>query len=547
MAWAYDQQEISLETVELGTTQEEIAKSYDDFPYQSIAFAQSHPDCLATLGILFGMQPPPVDSCRVLELGCASGGNLIPMACQFPGSRFLGTDLSRNHVREGIALIEKLGLTNIRLEHRDILTLGDEFGGFDYIICHGVFSWVPEAVRDKILAICRAYLAANGIAYISYNTYPGWHMREMVRDMMLYHVRQFDGMQQKVAQARALLDFLHQSVSAGSNPYGLYIKQELEVLRKQDDYYIAHDHLSVCNSPLYFYQFIEHVQQHGLQYLAEADFSSMLANSFPAEVATTLEQIKGNIVQREQYMDFVRNRFFRCTLLCHEEQSLERSIDPGVISRFYISAQVEAQSAILDFDSPSKDMFKGGDGKREFGVRNPIMKMALVLLNEAWPRSIRFDSLCAMAHAKLDPAQDKTMYQEFGSAERALMTDLMLCYSAKVIELHVCPSQFITEISDYPAVTPLARHQAEAGKSITNQRHEKVLVVEFARHVIRLLDGSRDRQALVHDLLALLDKGDMVMTEDGEKVADRDQARDKIEKFLDDILRQLTKRAILVA
>ena len=193
-----------LDPEQLSTTQEEIAKSYDDLPYESDPVPRSHPELLATMGTLFGMTPPTVGSCRVLELGCASGGNLIPMAYQLPDSEFLGIDLSEIHVREGTRLVEKLGLSNISLEHKDILKLSNEIGDFDYIIAHGVYSWVPEAVKDKILALCRAHLVPNGIAYVSYNTYPGWHMREMVRNMMRYHVQQNDDTQMKVRSGKGI-------------------------------------------------------------------------------------------------------------------------------------------------------------------------------------------------------------------------------------------------------------------------------------------------------------------------------------------------------
>ena len=68
--------------------------SYDEVPYESFPFPQTHPDHLATLGRLFAIQPPPLERCRVLELGCASGGNLIPMAVAMPQAEFFGVDLS---------------------------------------------------------------------------------------------------------------------------------------------------------------------------------------------------------------------------------------------------------------------------------------------------------------------------------------------------------------------------------------------------------------------------------------------------------------------
>lgn len=535
-----------MDSEQLSTAQEELAKSYDDFPYVSDPVPRSHPELLATMGTLFGMTPPTVSSCRVLELGCATGGNLIPMAYQLPDSEFLGIDLSENQIREGTRLVEKLGLNNISLKHKDILDLGDEIGDFDYIIAHGVYSWVPAEVKDKILALCRGHLSPNGIAYVSYNTYPGWHMREMIRNMMRYHVQKIDDAQMQVSQARALLDFLSTSVPTENNPYGLYIKHELENLGKARDFYIAHDHLEVINTPVYFHQFAEHAMRHGLQYLAESKFNTMLANDLSPEVASTLGKIGRDIIQKEQYMDFIRNRYFRCTMLCHKEQVLERNIDPGVISKFHIAARVEPQTEALNLESLTQDSFKESNNGNEFKVRNPITKVALILLNEVWPCTISFQSLCEKALAKLDRSKDDDIFRKFGSPERALMTELLLCYTADGIELHVCPVQIVTEVSNKPVTTPLARCQAEAGQSITNQRHERVDLADFAQHVIRFLDGQHDRQALVDELMTLLDDGVLVMTDKGDKMEDQVQTRSNLQTLVDNILEQLPARAVLI-
>src|SRR5262249_30408638 len=160
---------------------------YDEVPYSSKPFPQTHPDNLATVATLFGMTPPPVERCRVLELGCAAGGNLLPLAAALPGSRFVGIDLSRRQIDDGRPGREALGLRNFRLRHRSILDVGADFGQFDYILCHGVYSWVPAPVQDKILEVCAGHLAPNGVAYVSYNTYPGWHIPGAVRAMMRYH------------------------------------------------------------------------------------------------------------------------------------------------------------------------------------------------------------------------------------------------------------------------------------------------------------------------------------------------------------------------
>src|SRR5262249_50176902 len=133
---------------------EPASNSYDAVPYNSYPFPRTHPDHLAAVATLFGMRPAPIDRCRVLELGCAGGGNLIPMALTLPASRFIGVDLSARQIADGHKLAAGLALDNIDLRHLNILDVGRDLGPFDYIICHGVYCWAPGPVRNKILEVC---------------------------------------------------------------------------------------------------------------------------------------------------------------------------------------------------------------------------------------------------------------------------------------------------------------------------------------------------------------------------------------------------------
>jgi cyclopropane fatty-acyl-phospholipid synthase-like methyltransferase len=193
--------------------------SYDEVPYESHPYPQTHPDRLATVAKLLGLNPAMPDKCRVLELGCAGGGNLIPMAYGLPESQFLGVDLSRVQIDQGLEMIKALGLKNIQLRHQSIVDIGPDIGKFDYIICHGVYSWVPTAVQDAILGVCYRHLLPRGIAYISYNTYPGWHMRGMIRHMVSYHARQFAEPAMRVKQARNAPRFFLAEFGLGTAPY----------------------------------------------------------------------------------------------------------------------------------------------------------------------------------------------------------------------------------------------------------------------------------------------------------------------------------------
>jgi SAM-dependent methyltransferase len=158
--------------------------SYDDVPYPDWVHPATHPDLLAVVAALFGMSPAPPDRCRVLELGCAGSTNLIALAETLPESRFVGIDLASRHIAAGQQKVRALGLTNVELRAMSLVNVGEAFGRFDYILCHGVYSWVPAEVREKILAVCSANLVPQGVAYVSYNCYPGWHARGAGDDVL---------------------------------------------------------------------------------------------------------------------------------------------------------------------------------------------------------------------------------------------------------------------------------------------------------------------------------------------------------------------------
>src|SRR6185436_718710 len=370
------------------------ASSYDQIPYTSVAFPQTHPDRLATIARIFALTPPDVASCRVLELGCAGGGNLIPMALNLPGSEFVGIDLSRRQVEDAQSAIGELGLRNIRIEQASILDVGDDWGSFDYIICHGVFSWVDAEVQEKILAIASRNLAATGVAYVSYNTYPGWHVRDMVRHMMRYHAGQFSEPREQVEQARALLTFLA-TASRDTGPYNQLLVGEAERLGRSPDSYLFHEHLERSNSPIYFHQFIERAARAGLQFLSEAVVSEMLTSHFPALVAATLERISPDLLHLEQYMDFVRNRQFRQTLLCHDACRPVRTLNPDVLDGLMLSSAAVADTAAPDLAPDVPVVFTNGSKRAQ--IASPSTKAALTILMERWPRAIDVTELCDLS------------------------------------------------------------------------------------------------------------------------------------------------------
>lgn len=464
--------------------------SYDELPYPSQAFVQTHPDRLATLARIFGLAPPPIGQCRVLEIGCASGGNLIPMAYGLPGSRFVGIDLSERQVAEGRARIAALGLTNVRIEAMSVLDLDERWGEFDYVICHGVFSWVEPAVQDWILRIAGRQLSANGIAYVSYNTYPGWHLRESVRHMMRYHAMPFDTPAERIEQARAMLDFLAGAVPQEGNAYGQVLSRELDLLARCSDSYLYHEHLEQTNAPLYFHQFAERAAAHGLQYLAEADFAAMLTGRFPPEVAATLEGISADIIHLEQYMDFVRNRQFRQTLLCREGLKVRRALSPGVMQGMYVAsaARREGEGA-LDLDDRVEVTWRAPGGALATASHG-VSKAALELLAQRWPLGWPLDELLAEAGRIANRPDDVALP----------IQDLFQCFLSGVVELRSWQPPCDAQAGLRPRVTAVVAAEAASSDVVTSLRHEPCRLAPFERALALLLNGERDRSDLVRTL-----------------------------------------------
>ena len=287
-----------------------IATAYDSVAYPGFAYGKTHPDQLATYARLCGLEPAPVGTCRVMEVACGDAANLLPMAAALPQATFYGFDLASRSIERGRAAARELGLTNLTLGHLDISEAPARMGEFDYVVAHGFYSWVPQSARDKLMAICRASLAPQGVAFISYNTFPGGHIRRMIREMMLFHVDRAPDPETKTNQARALLQFLSRFTS-GDDEYRLILKKELERVLKYRPAHLYHDDLSPIFDCFYLHEFVTHAAGYDLQFMADMNSTFFDLEGLDAETARALSGLEANPVIREQYLDFARCRRFR--------------------------------------------------------------------------------------------------------------------------------------------------------------------------------------------------------------------------------------------
>jgi methyltransferase-like protein len=520
--------------------------SYDRVPYPSLSYVQSHPDRLATWATLLGQTPRPIDRCRVLELGCAGGGNLIPMAYGLPESEFLGLDVSPRQIADAREVATEIGLSNVAFECMDILDVSPDLGTFDYVIAHGVYSWVPPEIQDKVLQICKQNLAADGVAYISYNTYPGWHMMNIIRDAMLYHTRDVIDPQTRAVKSRSLLDFLVDSVSPDNlafgnflQAYANFLRGEIEGMEERGNACLLHDELEATNIPVYFHQFMARAAAQGLQYLIEADPASVFPGKLAPQVRQTLQEMAQDVVDMEQYIDFVCNRMFRQTLLCHDSVSVERNLSPERLRGLYVASRAWPASDNLDVDADGVEQFKSPNGTA-LSTDHPVSKAAMVYLGQVWPLAVAFDDLLSAARARATRKDDEDA--------TVLAVNLLRAFgcSTQLVELHTCVPPLAKDAGERPLASRVAVSQARNGPDVTNLWHERVPLNPFTRHLVRRLDGTRDREALLDELQDMVIAGRLAVKQDDRPVKDAGVIRDILAGDLEQHLYWLARAALLV-
>lgn len=450
--------------------------AYDQVAFPSYPFPASHPERLAVAAHLLGIGTADVESCRVLELGCGAGGNILPLADTFPNSRFVGVDVSSQQIGEARRVCDAIELDNLELLDRDILTLDESLGEFDYIICHGVFSWTTEAVRQKTLAVCSANLSPNGIALINYNTYPGWHLYNWVRDMIRARALTFDGPAAQIREARAMLDVLIAAYKPQRLAHHGLLLRELENMKRSSDEYLFHAILNFQNQPFYLHEFVSRCEDHSLQYIGDAEPVLSWSGSVPPDTAAQLNRLCQSQVAIEQHLDFVNNTVSRRSLLCRQSVAIRRDEQAQHLSELHVSGAIRYAPDAADANIA---VFQHMNG-RKVATRNPGVRVALSTVADVWPESISCDALMR------DSSVDCTFWA----------TDLLNCHAAGIVELSLRPSPCTRAPGQRPATTRLARWQVANQNFVTSLRHQAVPLPQPQRSLLQYLDGTRTQAEL---------------------------------------------------
>ena len=348
------------------TTEDMQQTIYKELGYKSYPFPFTTPAYLEAYGALVGLNTPPAKTARVLELGATYGGNIISQAVFNSEATFVGIELSQDQVEKGNQIISDAKLDNVSLIQGNILNFEESMGTFDYIIAHGFYSWISDEMKDKLLNIISSHLADNGIAYVSYNTYPGWHTMEEVRQLMLFANRDQDNLthKEKVLRGKTVGSLVGAQILNYDNLKERNSKflGALRSVMQKDDYYVGHDHLEPHNDPCYFYQFNDHLKAHDLAYVCDADLTLSMVRTYDESIAAKLEQLAPNSqADQEQYLDFILDTTFRKSIICKASAAKDINYaiaNPAEVNTIPVRTIVNSFVFQILFDEEALEMFE---------------------------------------------------------------------------------------------------------------------------------------------------------------------------------------------
>lgn len=483
-----------------------IEKSYDELTYKSAAFAQSSPYKLEACATLLGINPPPCKNAKVLEIGCSFGGNLIPFAVNNENARVVGIDLSGKQIRRGKEIVKEIGLSNLELIHGDICEFkSDE--KFDYIIAHGVFSWVPDFVKDAILRVVRENLSQNGVAFISYNVYPGWKIKDVVRDLMLLAAKDQNSTEERLKAAKeALLVYKEVLLTRDNEKFEKFMPIKslitwIDDILSKDDFYVVHEFLEDINDPFYFKDFCEKIDKFDLAYLCDIDMKDVFVPDFGNALVDDFKNVHfADRIQSEQFLDILNMKLFRQSLIVHKnafEVIKAKQIGPSDINKLHVVA----------------NFIKKDDGWYDrFNVMPQDICWLCEVFNKMFPASINLSQILEIL-----PEDKLVVYSAFVRLITNSANTMIVKDELKDIEYRPGYSRLNPNLINY--VKYFLKHKEETNIGFANRFcvSERLNLVDY--YIFLLLDGKNNLEDIASKALKFIKENDVKIFEaNGEEI-----------------------------
>ena len=472
---------------------------YDAVRYPSNVFAHFRPDHTGAMAALHGVKPTRTADCRTLELGCGDGASLLSIAYSMPQSHCVGIDLSEKRIAEANAHAKAIGLSNIEFHHMDLMEFDmARFGKFDFMIAHGLFSWVPPFVRDRLLSIYKECLSPTGVGYISYNAYPGWYMGQILRDAGRFILGDESVTLEHADRAFEFLQLAAATAKPGS-VYEAVVKGELEKIAEKNREIFMHDELSDFNQPFYITDFISLIESVGLAYVAEADPIMQFTAKLDPKTSSVLDAYLDTPARREQCLDFLRGTRFRSTLICHAEAKPKYLPDDSALDDLYFTTDSLATTAGASLLDDSAVEFSTRSGSA-FSTNFPLTKTFLGHLGDRLPHRVPF----ADAVARLrDNFGHSEYFEEKLTIFRQHVTGL---YHAEIVDGTYYEPDVADSVSERPKASAFARWQMAIGFPFATTPGGRNIQIEgdMPRWLLQQMDGDQALSSLVGPLRSAL-------------------------------------------
>ena len=514
----------------------DFSEHYDETPYESYSYPASQVSQLWALGQLFGIDCAHFENARVLELGGASGGNIMTAAESFPNSTFVCVDYSKRQIEDGKRLVEESGIKNMNLHYMSIEDITPEFGEFDYIIAHGLMSWIPKELQPKVLEIIGQNLSPNGIAFVSYNTYPAWGFYERMRDMMIYHTAPIKEMGKPMnevsAQAKSFVKFLAENNQSKDAGYTQFLQGEVDLLDKTQLFYVAHEYLEACNNPLWFKDFYRMAEKAGVQYVTDSNLPTAYVGNLKTKAQQALQG--QGLEQTEQYIDFLLNRRFRQSIVCKAGVDVKRSLNPKVIENFYLTTSVQK----LDKTADDGSVIYAARGM-EFKVQaGPSLAMFEILLESGTQPMHAKVLIQKMAERAGIPEEEARKYLLGSGVQMVLHGGL---------NIHGHPGVYVSELSEKPYAPNLIRVQGSSMGWVNGRHFRPVKLKKNESILISYVDGNHTVDEICEKVHEHVKNGEITIARGGVALEASEVTREDVDYFTQQVLKGLMESHLFTA
>lgn len=443
-----------------------VRELYSQRRYPALSHPPAHPGTICASARCTGLISPALpEQCRVLDIGCASGHHVLALAERFPNSHFHGIDFSDSAIRTARQAADAVGLKNITFEHADLQEWQPGNTTFDYVIAHGMLSWIPDTAKKALLDLITRSLAPDGVAYLSYNTLPGWALRTEAATMLkaLPQIGPGEGLDAQLKQ-------LAETAGMTSNAHAQDLAEIFRDMRRKGPEILAFDELAPSCDPFHFSGVLHLTGARKLRYLGEATLPGNLPPNLDPDALKTLESLQSDPVLFQQTLDLLSGRTHRNSLFCHADTALDTGTTTSVVLHF---------AARLRVTSLPEKAIHGeivGHFHAALAAASPSAKLVTDLMED-----------CAR---RLGPRWDPEQ------ASKAIASWLYQAARLGWVELRADEAHAATHPPARPCLSPLNLHFANREDPLVDAFHHTCRFPEAHRKIVAALDGTHSHDQL---------------------------------------------------